>query len=66
MLTPDDPIRRRRALAARVASLADYNEERLGHIIIGCQRLHCAIPPAVVNVPAELRRFADSIERTRP
>jgi hypothetical protein len=66
MARPDDPIANRRALAARVASLAGYNEERLGHIIIGCQRLHCAIPPAVVNFPAELRRFADSIERTRP
>ncbi|HTE69338.1 MAG TPA: hypothetical protein VK942_11360 [Actinomycetes bacterium] len=66
MTSPDDPVLRRRALAARVASLAGYNEERLGHIIIGCQRLHCAIPSTVVNFPAELRRFADSIERTRP
>jgi hypothetical protein len=63
---PDDPIANRRALAARVASLAGYNEERLGHIIIGCQRLHCAIPPAAVDVPALFRRWADSIERTRP
>jgi hypothetical protein len=60
-MQPDDPIRRRRALAARVATLAGSVEIA----VAGATELGCRIPPAVFNMPPELRQWAAAIERTR-
>jgi hypothetical protein len=61
MTRPDDPIHRRRALAARVATLAGSVEIA----VAGATELGCRIPPAVINMPPELRNWATQIQATR-
>jgi hypothetical protein len=61
MTSPDDPIARRRALAARVATLAGSVEIA----VAGALELGCRTPPAIIDMPPELRRWAAQIERTR-
>jgi hypothetical protein len=62
MLTPDSTQARRRALAARVTTLAGSVEIA----VAGALELGCRTPPAILAMPPELRRWAATIERTRP
>jgi hypothetical protein len=57
----DDPIRRRRALAAAVVTHATAIEMD----VAGAVELGCRVPRAVNAIPTELRRWAAQIERTR-
>ena len=59
---PDDEVYRRRALAARVATLAPA----VDRAIAGCMDLHAPIPPEAYDMPAIFQRWADQIERTQP
>ena len=58
----DDPIARRRALAARIATLAGSVEIA----VAGAVELGCSTPRSIHDMPPTLRRWAAQIERTRP
>ena len=62
---PDHPITRRRSIAAQVATIADFLDERLAPVFVACQdpALDIPIPPPVVEMPAHLRRWATAIQR---
>jgi hypothetical protein len=61
MPNTDDRIRRRRALAARVVTLAGSVEIA----VAGALELGCRTPPAILAMPPELRRWAAQIQATR-
>jgi hypothetical protein len=62
MLTPDSPQANRRQLAAMVVTHAAAIEMDVASAV----ELGCRVPRAINAMPTELRRFAASIERTRP
>ena len=65
MTRPDDPVDRRRALAARATTL----EPSVAWLIKGCRDLGVPLPPVpreVDKLPAMFRRLADTIQRVQP
>lgn len=61
-MQPDDEVYRRRALAARVVTLAVSLELALASAV----ELHVHEGTIdIAPIPAQLRRWADSIQRTR-
>lgn len=64
-MRPDDKVDRRRAMAARAASLAPSVQ----WLIDGCRDLDVPLPPVprdVDDLPAMFRRLADTIQRVQP
>ena len=61
-MRPDDPVDRRRALAARAATLAPSVE----WLLKGCRDLNVPLPPEAIDLPAMFRRLADTIQRVQP
>lgn len=64
MTRPDDKVDRRRAMAARAATLANSVQ----WLIDGCHDLDVPLPAQtyVDDLPTMFRRLADTIERTQP
>ena len=63
---PDHPAIRRRALAARAATLADYVHERLTVMAEGAEELGVPVPLELATFPQVLQEWADTVERTQP
>jgi hypothetical protein len=62
----DHPIYRRRALAARAATFAEYAHERLAPLIVAAQELGVPVPAEAATFPAAMKAWADALERARP
>ena len=65
MTRPDDPVDRRRALAARAKTL----EPSVEWLIKGCRDLNVPLPSVprdVDDLPAMFRQLANTIQRVQP
>ena len=65
MTRPDDPVDRRRALAARATTL----EPSVEWLFKGCRDLNVPLPPIPRDpddLPAMFKRLADTIQRVQP
>ena len=61
----DDPVYRRRALAARAATFAEYAQGRLAVMAEGAAELGVPVPLELVTFPKVLQEWADVLERTQ-
>lgn len=62
----DHPIYRRRALAARAASFAEYASERLRPMMQAAEDLGVPVPVEAATFPQVLKAWANDLERARP
>jgi hypothetical protein len=65
MLTADSSDGRRRAVAARVAALADHADATLLPVQAYCQAERLRYPTDVAAIPGVLRRFAADLQAGR-